>query len=180
MIENQIVTKHLIVEIARQNGYAVTDTERDILKMVVIERHLGTGNVGRGFIQGFGLKAGALAGSVAHDHHNIVVVGVDDQSMYTAARAICEMGGGFVTANKDQVMATLPFPVAGLMSDRPAEAVCDAMRTLQRSAAALGSELHDPFMTLSFMALEVIPALKLTDHGLIDVEHFKPVELFVE
>ncbi len=180
VIQNQIVTKHLIMEIARQNGYAVTDVECDILKMAVIERHLGTGNVGRGFIQGFGLKAGALAGSVAHDHHNIVVVGVDDQSMYTAARAICEMGGGFVVANKDQVMATLPFPIAGLMSDQPAEAVCDTMRTLQRSAAALGSELHDPFMTLSFMALEVIPALKLTDQGLIDVEHFKPVELFVE
>jgi adenine deaminase len=180
VIENQIVTNHLIEEIAQDNGYAVADVERDILKMAVIERHLGTGNVGRGFIHGFGLKVGALATSVAHDHHNIVVVGVDDQSMYTAARAVGEMGGGFATANKDQVKATLAFPIAGLMSDLPAEAVGDAMDTLQRSAAALGSRLPDPFMTLSFMALEVIPALKLTDQGLIDVEQFKPVKLFVE
>ncbi len=180
VIENQIVTNHLIEEIPRDNGHAVTDVERDILKMAVIERHLGTGNVGRGFIHGFGLKAGALAGSVAHDHHNIVVVGVDDQSMYTAARAVGEMGGGFATANKAQVMATLPFPIAGLMSDQSAEAVGDAMDTLQKSAAALGSKLHDPFMTLSFMALEVMPSLKLTDQGLIDVEQFNPVKLFVE
>jgi len=179
-IESQIVTNHLIEEIPWENGLAVTDLERDILKMAVIERHLGTGNVGLGFIHGFGLKAGALATSVAHDHHNIVVVGVDDQSMYTAACAVGEMGGGFATANKDQVMATLPFPIAGLMSDQPAEAVVVAMDTLQKSAAALGSKLHDPFMTLSFMALEVIPTLKLTDQGLIDVEQFKPVKLFVE
>jgi adenine deaminase len=180
VIENQIVTNHLIEEIPRENGYALTDLGRDILKMAVIERHLGTRNVGLGFIHGFGLKAGALAGSVAHDHHNIVVVGVDDQSMYTAARAVGEMGGGFATANKDQVMATVPFPIAGLMSDQSAEAVGDAMDTLQKSAAALGSKLHDPFMTLSFMALEVMPSLKLTDQGLIDVEQFKPVKLFVE
>jgi adenine deaminase len=180
VIENQVVTNHLIEEIAQENGHALTDVERDILKMAVIERHLGTGNVGRGFIHGFGLKAGTLASSVANDHHNIVVVGVDDQSMYTAARAIGKMGGGIATANKDQVMATLPLPIAGLMSDQPAEAVVDAMDTLQRSAAALGSELHDPFMALSFMALEVIPTLKLTDQGLIDVEQFKPVKLFVE
>ena len=180
VIKNQIVTNHLIEEIAQENGRAKTDVERDILKMAVVERYKGTGNIGRGFIHGFGLKAGALATSMANDHHNIVVVGVDDQSMYNAARAVGEMGGGFATANKDQVMATLPFPIAGLMSDQSAEAVADAMETLQKSAAALGSKLPDPFMTLSFMALEVIPALKLTDQGLIDVEQFKPVKLFVE
>ncbi len=179
-IENQIVTNHLVEKIAQENGYAVADVERDILKMAVIERHLGTGNVGRGFIHGFGLKAGALATSVAHDHHNIVVVGVDDQSMYTAARAVGEMGGGFAVANKDQVLATVPLPIAGLMSDQPAEAVGNAMETLLGSAATLGSVLPDPFMTLSFMALEVIPALKLTDQDLIDVEKFEPVNLFVE
>ncbi|UCC54010.1 MAG: adenine deaminase, partial [Anaerolineaceae bacterium] len=180
VIENQAVTNHLVEEIPQDNGRALTDVERDILKITVIERHLGTGNVGRGFIQGFGLKSGALATSVANDHHNIVVVGVDDQSMYAAARAVGEMGGGFAVANKDQVMARVAFPVAGLMSDQSAEAVKDAMETLQRSAVALGSKLHDPFMTLGFMALEVIPTLKLTDQGLIDVEKFKHVELFVE
>ena len=117
---------------------------------------------------------------MAHDHHNIVVVGVDDQSMLTAARAVGEIGGGFATANKDQVLATLPLPIAGLMSEQTAEAVVEAMETLQRSAAGLGSVLSDPFMTLSFMALEVIPALKLTDQALIDVEQFKPLKLFVE
>jgi adenine deaminase len=180
VIENQVVTNHFIEEVPQENGYVLTDVERDILKMAVIERHRGTGNMGLGFIHGFGLKAGALATSVANDHHNIVVVGVDDQSMYTAAYAVGKMGGGLASANKDQVMAALPFPIAGLMSDQPAEAVADAMETLQNSAAALGSELSDPFMTLSFMALEVIPALKLTDQGLIDVEQFRPVRLFVE
>ena len=130
VIENQIVTNHLIEEIAQENGYVVSDIERDILKMAVIERHLGTHNVGRGFIHGFGLKAGALATSVAHDHHDIVVAGVDDQSMYTATRAVGEMGGGFAAANKDQVLATLPLPISGLMSDQPAEGVGDAMDTL--------------------------------------------------
>jgi adenine deaminase len=100
--------------------------------------------------------------------------------MYTAARAVGEMGGGFAVANKDQVLSTVPLPIAGLMSDQTAEAVADAMETLQKSAVALGSRLPDPFMTLSFMALEVIPALKLTDQGLIDVEQFRPVKLFVE
>lgn len=180
VIENQAVTNHLVEEIPQDNGRALSDVERDILKITVIERHLGTGNVGRGFIHGFGLKSGALATSVANDHHNIVVVGVDDQSMYAAARAVGEMGGGFATANKDQVMARVPFPVAGLMSDQSAGAVRDAMETLQRSATLLGSKLHDPFMTLGFMALEVIPTLKITDQGLIDVEQFKHVELFVE
>ncbi len=180
VIEGQIVTQHLIEPIARSDGYAVVDLERDILKMAVIERHKGTGNVGLGFIHGLGLQAGALATSVAHDHHNIVAVGADDKSMLTAARAVGEMGGGFVVANEDRVIAALPLPIGGLMSDQPVEAVRDAMDTLQVNSAALGSEVHDPFMVMSFMALEVIPALKLTDQGLVDVEQFKLVPLFVD
>jgi len=117
---------------------------------------------------------------VAHDHHNIVVVGADDRSMLAAARAVSEMGGGFVAVNGEQVLAKLPLPIAGLMSDRSLEAVRDAMDALTINTAALGSDLRDPFMTLGFMALEVIPALKLTDQGLIDVEQFKPAPLFVE
>jgi adenine deaminase len=180
VIENQVVTRHLVEEIASENGRAIADVERDILKMAVIERHKGTGNVGRGFINGIKLQAGALAASVAHDHHNIVVVGADDHSMVTAARAVGKMGGGFIAANKEHVIASLPLPIAGLMSDQSAEAVRDTMDTLLISSAALGSELHDPFMAIGFMALEVIPSLKLTDQGLVDVEQFKPVELFVE
>ena len=126
-VENRIVTDHLIDEIARENGLAVSDVDRDILKMAVIERHLGTGNIGLGFIHGFGLKAGAIATSIAHDHHNIVVVGVDDRSMHTAARTVGEMGGGFAAVKDDHVLSAIPFPIAGLMSDQPAENVRDAM-----------------------------------------------------
>jgi adenine deaminase len=114
------------------------------------------------------------------DHHNIVAIGADDKSMLTAARVVGEIGGGFVAANGDQVLASLPLPIAGLMSDLPVEAVRDAMDALLINSAALGSAQHDPFMVMGFMALEVIPALKLTDQGLVDVEQFKPVELFVE
>jgi len=159
---------------------AVADVVRDILKIAVIERHRGTGNVGLGFIQGFGLQKGALASSVAHDHHNIVTVGVDDQSMLTAARAVGEMEGGFVVANQERVLAQLPLPIAGVMSDQSVYDVKEAMDTLLISSTTLGSKIHDPFMVMSFMALEVIPSLKLTDQGLVDVEQFKPVPLFVQ
>jgi adenine deaminase len=179
VVEGQVVTEHLVEQITRDNGLAVADIERDILKMAVIERYKGTGNVGLGFIHGIGLQAGALAASVAHDHHNIVVIGADDKSMLTAARAVGDMGGGFVTANQEQVLARLPLPIGGLMSDRSVEDVREGMDTLLIASAALGSALYDPFMVMGFMALEVIPSLKLTDQGLVDVEQFKPVPLFV-
>jgi len=180
LIEHQIVTRHLVQEITRENGNAIADVSRDILKMAVIERYKRTGNIGLGFIQGIGLQTGALAASVAHDHHNLILVGADERSMLIAARAVGEMGGGFAAANGEQVLATLPLPIGGLMSNQPLEAVRDAMDALLIASAALGSNLHDPFMTLGFMALEVIPALKLTDQGLVDVEQFKPVGLFLE
>jgi adenine deaminase len=180
IVEDQVVTRHLVEAIARDDGNAAADLERDILKMAVIERHKGTGNVGRGFIKGMGLRAGALAASVAHDHHNIVVVGADDRSMLTAARTVGEIGGGFAAANGDRVLVSLPLPIAGLMSDRSVETVRDALDKMIINSAALGTELHDPFMVMGFMALEVIPALKLTDQGLVDVEQFKRVDLFVE
>jgi adenine deaminase len=180
VVEDQIVTRHLVKEVGRDDGYVVAEPERDILKIAVIERHRGTGNVGLGLIEGIGLAAGALAASVAHDHHNLVVVGADDRSMLTAVQAVGEMGGGFAAANGEHVLAQLPLPIAGLMSDQPIEAVRDAMDGLLIHTAALGSGLHDPFMVMGFMALEVIPALKLTDQGLVDVEQFKPVDLFVD
>jgi adenine deaminase len=180
VIEGQIVTRHLVHEITCENGNAIADVSRDILKLAVIERYKKTGNVGLGFIQGLGLQTGALAASVAHDHHNLILVGADERSMLTAARAVGAMGGGFAAANGEQVLATLPLPIGGLMSNQPMETVRDAMDALLIASAALGSNLHDPFMTLGFMALEVIPALKLTDQGLVDVEQFKPVGLFLE
>ena len=135
--------------------------------------------LGKGFIHGIGLKRGAIAGTVAHDHHNLVVIGADDISMMTAARAVAAMDGGLVAAEGDTVLARLPLPVAGLMSDRPIEEVRAAMDELLGAAQSLGSPLHDPFMAMSFMALEVIPSLKLTDVGLVDVDRFEVVDLFI-
>jgi adenine deaminase len=176
---NQLVTEHFVMDALVKEGFAFADPSRDILKMAVIERHRGTGKVGLGFIKGFGLATGAIAGTVAHDHHNLVVIGSDDVSMMTAIRAVVELGGGLVTAANQQVLASLPLPVAGLMSDQPIERVRASYDNLRAEARQLGSPLHDPFMAMSFMALEVIPKLKLTDRGLVDVEKFGFVDLFV-
>lgn len=178
-IENQLITTHLTMDARRDDGRAVADPARDLLKMVVIERHRGTGNVGKGFVTGVGLKRGAIAGTVAHDHHNLVIIGADDRSMLTAARAVAEAGGGQAAAEGEKVLALLPLPIAGLMSDQPIERVRAQADALLAAARQLGSPLHDPFMAMSFLALEVIPRLKLTDVGLVDVEKFQVVPLFV-
>ncbi len=177
---DSLVTEHLVLEPTLRDGEAGSAVSRDLLKMAVIERHRGTGNVGLGFVKGLELKRGALASTVCHDHHNLVVIGVDEQSMRPAGRAIVEMGGGEAAAEGDTVLERLPLPIAGLMSDRPLEAVRQGQDAMLQAAGALGCPLHDPFMTLSFLALEVIPALKLTDQGLVDVEQFKLVDLWVE
>ncbi len=179
-IENQLVTEHLALEATIRDGLAVADVSRDLLKMAVIERHRASGNVGKGFIRNIGLQAGALASSVAHDHHNIVVVGADDDSMMAAARAVAAMGGGLAVAHGDNILARLALPIAGLMSDEPVEQIRRNFDQVLAAAHALGSELHDPFMAMSFMALEVIPHLKLTDLGLVDVDRFEIVPLFVD
>jgi adenine deaminase len=148
------------------------------LKMAVVERHRNTGNVGLGFVKGFGLREGAIASSVAHDSHNIVVVGSDDADMRAAVEAVVEMGGGQVVMADGQVKAQLPLPIAGLMSDQPLEEVRDRIGALTAAAQELGCVLPDPLMTMSFLALPVIPTLKLTDKGLVDVEQFAIVPLF--
>ncbi len=177
---DQLVTQHCIEPVTTLDGSAVADPARDILKMAVIERHTGQGGIGKGFIHGFGLKRGAIAGTVAHDHHNLVVIGVDDTSMMTAARAVAKMGGGLVAVDGENVLAMLPLPVGGLMCDAPVTDVRAALDALLDAARnTLGSGLHDPFMAMSFMALEVIPALKLTDLGLVDGDTFELVDLFV-
>ncbi len=179
VVPDQVITEHLVEEMAVRDGEVAADPERDLLKLAVIERHRGTGNVGLGFVRGLGLKRGALAGSVGHDAHNLIVAGCDDASMMTAARAVGEMGGGLVAAAGEQVVGSVPLPIAGLMSDQPVEVVRHQMDRLIGAARSLGSPLHDPFMSLGFLALEVIPALKLTDQGLVDVEKFDFVPLFV-
>lgn len=197
-LENQLVTEERIVKPKVVAGFVVADVDRDLLKMMVINRHANSREIsgreisGReigvrdikqthsiGFIQGFGLHSGAIAGTVAHDHHNLVIIGVNDQSMQKAAQRVAELGGGLVACDGTEVIAELALPVAGLMSEEPITVVHYAYDALLEAAHNLGSTLHDPFMAMSFMALEVIPKLKLTDLGLVDVEKFDFVDLFV-
>ncbi len=175
---NQLATKQLVEEVKTIDGLAVADVERDILKLAVIERHLASGNTGLGFVRGFGLKRGALASSVAHDSHNIIVVGANDLDMMTAAVQIVKMQGGLVAAAEGKVLATVPLPIAGLMSDKSAEEVTAEMEGLKRAARDLGCIVPAPFASMSFLALPVIPRLKLTDKGLVDVKKFDFVPLF--
>ena len=154
--------------------------DRDILKIVVVERHKATGNIGIGFVQGFGIKQGAIGSSVAHDSHNLVIVGTNDQDILKAAMAIKEMGGGLVAISDKKVFAFLPLPIAGLMSESSVAQVNRQFEVLRRAAKNLGCKIPDPFMTLSFLSLPVIPELKITDKGLVDVNQFKFVPLFGE
>ncbi len=179
-LEDQLVTEECILDARVVDGLAVADPGRDILKMAVVDRHTGGNATGLGFIQGMGLQRGAIAGTVAHDHHNLVMIGANDEAMLAAGRAVTAMGGGLAIVDETgAIVASLALPVAGLMSDRPVTEVRKAYDRLLAAAAAQGSTLHDPFMAMSFMALEVIPKLKLTDQGLVDVEKFDFVSLFV-
>jgi adenine deaminase len=178
-IPDQLITRHLTREVPVRDGFAVADPASDLLKMAVVERHHGTGGVGLGFVAGIGLTRGAIASTVAHDHHNLVVIGADDVSMRTAALAVAESGGGQAVAVGEHAVATLSLPIAGLMSVFEIGHVRDDMRRLLDAAHRNGAQLRDPFMAMSFLALEVIPALKLTDKGLVDVERFEVVPLFV-
>ncbi len=178
-VPDQIVTGHESVEPTVEEGAVVADPSRDLLKIAVLERHRGSGRVGLGLVAGIGLREGAIAGTVAHDHHNLIVVGADDESMLRAARAVAEMGGGLAVSGTEGVAARLPLPVGGLMSTEPVEAVREAFDRVVEAARALGTPLHDPFMAMSFLGLEVIPTLKITDRGLVDVERFEPVDLWV-
>ena len=163
-----------------EDGLCVADIDRDILKIFVIERHTGSGNIGKGFISGLGLKRGALGLTVSHDSHNMIVAGVDDRSIFKAARHLNKMKGGMVFAVGDEVLLDLPLPVAGLMSDSDASFVVERLRAFEELFAAEGLSNRTPLMTLSFMALPVIPKLRITDKGLVDVEKFAPVGLFAD
>ncbi len=178
-IEEQIVTDAHQATLAVQDGHIQADPDADILKIAVIERHGRTGTMATGFIRGFGLQRGALAGTIAHDHHNLVVIGATDEAMQQAARAVTAMGGGIAVTTADAVMAQLPLPLAGLMTDAPIAEVRDQYRQLQDASRELGGEMYDPFMAMSFMGLEVVPKLKITDLGLVDVDRFDLVPLLV-
>jgi adenine deaminase len=173
----QITTCHLRLEAPIRDGQIVADPTRDLLKLVVVERHHASGRVGRGLVQGFGLKRGALASSVAHDAHNLIIAGASDADMVQAARVLENMGGGFACVVDGEVKAQVPLALAGLVSTLPAHELVAQLNELDRVAAELGCTLEHPCMTLSFLSLSVIPALKLTDQGLIDVETFELLPL---
>ena len=150
----------------------VPDIEQDVIKIAVIERHGKNGNIGRSFVKGFGLKTGAIASSVSHDSHNIVVIGANDEDMALAVNRVIEMGGGFAVAKEEQIKADIALPIAGLMSKNPFEKVAKDLEILRDEAKDLGCTLDEPFLQVSFLALPVIPHLKMTDKGLFDVDKF--------
>ncbi len=173
----QITTRRLSEEASIKDGLIVADPARDILKLVVIERHHASGNVGLGLVKGFGLRKGAIASSVAHDAHNLVIAGASDGDILKAAHVLEDMGGGFACVVDGEVLARVPLPYGGLVSPLSAAELVQQLHTLDAAAAELGCTLEHPCMTLSFLSLSVIPSLKLTDQGLIDVETFTLVPL---
>jgi adenine deaminase len=179
LVPDQIITAALEDELTVVDGVAVADPARDLGKVAVFERHLQTGRVGLGFVRGFGLKRGAVGSTVAHDAHNMTIVGADDASMLTAARRLRDLGGGLVVTEGNRVLAELPLPVAGLLSDRSLSDVLDASRELAGAVRALGVTFPQPVQMLAFLSLSVIPSLKITDRGLVDVERFELVPLAV-
>ncbi len=178
IVPHQIVTRQVLENPRVEGGKIVPDIKRDILKLVVVERHRATGNVGVGFVRGFGLKNGALASTVAHDAHNVVVVGTNDDDIRRAIGELEQLKGGQVAVAEGKVQASLGLPIAGLVSDRPLDEVIQQIAYLNAAAAKLGCPLEAPFMTLSFLSLSPIPELKLTDQGLIDAVHLRKTGLF--
>jgi adenine deaminase len=180
LVEDQVVTESLVREPLVVDGRIVSDPERDLVKLAVVERHLGTGRIGLGVVSGSGLHGGALASTVAHDAHNLVVVGASDEDMVVAIARLAELGGGIVAVEEGRVLAECPLPVAGLLSDQPLDVVVAQSRACNEAAHGLGWTGATPFLTLAFLALSVIPSLKLTDRGLVDVDRFELVPLGVE
>jgi adenine deaminase len=178
-IPGQLITNAREEPPALLDGRVVADPARDLAKIAVIERHHATGRIGLGLVRGFGLRAGAFASTVAHDAHNLVVVGVTDEDMTACARRLQEIGGGIAVARDGALRGELALPVAGLLSDEPVEVVVERLERLQEMLRDQGVGDDAPFMTLSFLALSVIPALKITDRGLVDVDRFELVPLEV-
>jgi adenine deaminase len=179
LIPGQLLTRERIVEAPSANGWVVSDIRNDVLKLVVLERHRGTGRIGRGLVRGFGLKRGALASSVAHDSHNLIAVGVEDLDLFAAIEEVRRLGGGLVAAEGGSILAEAALGIGGLMSKEPLETLSAQIKALSLAAKSLGCTLAEPFMALSFLSLAVIPELKLTDRGLVDVRLFAEVPLFV-
>lgn len=179
VIPEQLITKVTIENVYVKDAYAVSNVENDILKIAVIERHKASGNIGLGFVRGFGLKSGAIASTVAHDSHNMIVIGTNDEDMYYAAVELVKSQGGKIIVRDKHTLAHLPLPIAGLMSDMSYEDVEMKLLDLDEAAQKVGCKIKDPFMSMAFLSLSVIPELKITDKGLIDVTKFEVTNLFV-
>ncbi len=179
LVPGQLLTRQMVLAAPIREGLVVADRDRDIIKIAVVERHRATGNIGLGLVQGFGLQEGALASSVAHDSHNIICVGCDDGDMFTAIKAVEAMKGGLAAVRDRKVVAGLPLPIGGLMSERSLAEVAYGWEKMRQALNGLGVRIDEPFMALSFLALPVIPDLKITDRGLVDVGRFELVPLFV-
>ena len=178
VIPKQLITKLSVENAKIVDGLAVSDNENDILKIAVIERHKATGNIGLGFVKGFKLKSGAIASTVAHDSHNMIVIGTNDEDMYYAAVELVKSQGGKIIVENGKTLAHLPLPIAGLMSDKPVDDVRQKISELESASQKIGCEIADPFMSMAFLSLSVIPELKITDKGLIDVKKFAVTDLF--
>ena len=175
ILPGKIITEHLTCDIAPEGGDKRADIARDLIKIAVVERHGVNGNLATGFVKGFGLKRGAIASTVCHDHHNIAVVGANPDDMAFAVTRLGQIEGGFVVAEGGRVLAELALPIAGLMSLEPFEAVRDSLIALRAAARSLGVTLEEPFLQLAFLCLPVIPHLKITDHGMVDVDRFEVI-----
>lgn len=180
MIPRQIINNHIIKEVSVKNGMIQVDLEQDILKLAVVERYGKNGNIGIGFVQGFELKKGALAYSMSHDHHNIVVVGTNDEDMALAVNEVVRLNGGLSVACDGKILNSMELPIGGLMSEKPAEEVMAQLDILNEDAKKLGCNMDAPFMSLSFISLPTVPELGLTDKGLVDVLAHQLIELEVE
>ncbi len=179
LVPNQIITEQKKYKTPEKGGFLVSDPSRDLLKICVVERHRASGNVATGILKGMGIKEGAIATSVSHDSHNIVATGVEDSDIMSACVEVIKMGGGLAAVKKGKVIETLALPIAGLMSEEPVEKVNSRLKKVISAARKLGAAPQDPFFTLSFLCLPVIPALKITDKGLVDVNKMKHTKLFV-
>ncbi|MGB9718850.1 MAG: adenine deaminase [Thermoproteota archaeon] len=180
VVEAKTITRSMLADIRQRNGFLEADPAQDIAKVAVVERHVASGNMGIGFVKGFGFKKGAVASTVAHDSHNMLIVGVNDGDMAIAGNTLAEVGGGMIAVEDGKILALLELPIAGLMSDKPVQEVAAKVEKLSEAWRQLGCLTTRPFMTMSLLALPVLPELRITDKGLIDTVNFRRTSLIVE
>ncbi len=180
VVEAKTLTRSMLVDMRQRNGFLEADPAQDIAKVAVVERHRASGNMGIGFVKGFGFKNGAVASTVAHDSHNMLIVGVNDRDMALAGNTLAEAGGGMIAVENSRILALLELPIAGLMSDKPVQEVASKVEKLSESWRQLGCMMTRPFMTMSLLALPVLPELRITDKGLIDTVNFRRTSLILE